>query len=136
MRFSLGFWDWLSGEKIQLDLGDGRTVTKRWWLAMQTLGKVRPIPLGKNMITVHSIGRTPEFDNPDDLDKWMINGSKTYQMEAWEIGMEVSESDAAQWKDPETGDLYVIYQIVDGKWKYAFCTREVFKKFQAVMGGR
>ncbi len=63
MRFSTGFLDWLFGEKMTIELptGQKRVVTKRWWAAMQTQGKVTPIaPDSANTTEAPMMDITPE----------------------------------------------------------------------------
>ena len=45
MRFSVGFFDWLFGEKVQIELPGGRTrtVTQRWLEEMERQGKARNV---------------------------------------------------------------------------------------------
>jgi hypothetical protein len=45
MRFSMGLWDWLFGEKVRMELPDGqtRTVTRRWVDEMIRQRKIAPV---------------------------------------------------------------------------------------------
>jgi hypothetical protein len=102
---------------------------------MEDVGLMKPVTssgTARQTIQVHTIGRTPEFDDPHDFDEWMCSGGDTYTKETWQIGKEVSADQAAQYRDAKTGDLYVYYQIVDGEWKGRFVSRELFSQMKAV----
>jgi hypothetical protein len=83
-------------------------------------------------IQVHTIGRTPEFDDPHEFDEWMFSGGDTYTKETWQIGKDVTAEQAAEYRDAKTGDLYVYYQIIDDEWKGRFVSRERFAQMKAV----
>jgi hypothetical protein len=134
MRFSMGLWDWLFGEKIEMELPNGqrRMVTKRWMKAMEQQGLIRSVAPEDDTIRVHSIGKTPDFgDDIHALDEWLGNGGKTYTIESWTVGVDIPQDQVNKWRDNETGDLYVVYQIVDGKWTFAYCKREVWQRFKS-----
>ncbi len=69
MRFSTGLLDWLFGEKVTIDLPDGRkrTVTKRWWAEMERQGKVRPVTPGTatNRVPVGEISPASLFKHAE-----------------------------------------------------------------------
>ena len=96
------------------------------------MNPVTPSPTRRQTIQVHTIGRTPEFDDPHDFDEWMFSGGDTYTQETWEIGEDVTAEQAAQYRDAKTGDLHVYYQIVDDEWKGRFVSRELFSQMKAV----
>lgn len=81
-------------------------------------------------IQVHAIGRTPEFDDPHEFDEWMFSGGKTYKVESWRIGEDVSVDQVKQFRDYETGDLYIFSKIVDDKWKDYFVSRKKFQELK------
>lgn len=89
---------------------------------------------GHRTIQVHTIGRAPELNGYDDLNEWLSNGSKTYTLETWHIGQDVSAEDARTHRDPKTGHLYVFFHIVDGKWEGDFLTRDAFEKVKRIRG--
>ena len=130
MRFATGLLDWIFGERITIELPNGqkRTVTKHWLAKMSQQGRAAPI----TTIQVHTIGRAPEFNDMHAFDSWMLSGGNTYQQETWEIGKDVTAEQAAEYRDTETGALYVSYQIVDSEWKGRFVTRELFLRLKAI----
>lgn len=102
---------------------------------MEDVGLMNPFTPSETAgqtIQVHTIGRTPSFDDPHDLDEWMFSGGDTYTKETWCIGKDVTAEQVTEHRDPKTGDLYVYYQIVDDEWKGRFVSREMFAKMKAV----
>ncbi|HBJ34680.1 MAG TPA: hypothetical protein DDZ51_07945 [Planctomycetaceae bacterium] len=95
-------------------------------------GLIKPSPIQRQPIKVHTIGRSPEHESTHDFDDWVFSGGKTYKQETWEIGTDVTVEQAAEYRDPSTGELYVYYQIVDNEWKGRFVSRELFLKIKAV----
>ncbi len=93
-------------------------------------GAIRDV---KSHIAVHMIGRTPEFEYMDEFFQWQADGGDTYKYVYWQIGVEVTEEAATEFRDAETGDLYVYYQIVDGEWEGTFVSRDSFEKVKKVM---
>jgi hypothetical protein len=89
-------------------------------------------PSKTGTIQAHLIGRPPQYDDPVLLEKWLSNGGKTYRVETWQIGADVSFQQAAENRDPESGDLYVCYQIVEGEWKGRFVDPQLFAQFRSV----
>ena len=135
MRYSTSLWDWLFGERITIELpnGQSRNVTKAWFAEMQRHGQIRPAKSVATTVRVHCVGRTPDFDGDvHKLDEWLASGSKTYTIEEWEVGVDVPPEQVEKWMDPQTGELHVVYKIVDGTWRFACCTRKVWQKFKAV----
>lgn len=135
MHPSLGLWDRLFGKKIKIDLpnGQSRWVSERWFNEMVSRGHAKEIP----SIRVHLIGGGPELtgdgiDMREQLDDWGMSGCKTYRVEQWQIGVEITQEIVDQWRDPKTGDLFIYNQIVDGKKGFRPCTREVFEQIRAV----
>jgi hypothetical protein len=102
---------------------------------MEDAGLMKPVTASstaRQTIQVHTIGRTPEFNDPHDFDEWMFSGGDTYRKETWQVGKDVTAEQASQYRDATSGDLYVYYQIVDGEWKGRFVSREVFSQMKAV----
>jgi hypothetical protein len=135
MHPSLGLWDRLFGKKVRIESpsGHSRWVSQRWLKEMVRQGHAKELPA----IRVHSIGQPPEltgdgFDMRQQFDEWMMSGGKTYRVEYWEIGVQVSQEIVDQWRDPVTGDLFIYNELVNDKWGYRPCTREVFEKFRAI----
>jgi hypothetical protein len=96
------------------------------------LQELVPQPHSGETIKVHSIGRPPPINDRLNLDEWVFSGARTYKVENWQIGKEISAKDAEKWRDPQTGEIYVFHQIVDGEWKVFFITREKFNLIKAV----
>jgi hypothetical protein len=131
MQFSMGFWDWLFGEKIRIELSDGRsrTVTKRWWDEMQRQGKVTKVT--DCLVRVHLLRPTAAML----FDAMAGNPIPTYQLVHSKIGEEVSEDVVRTHRDLQTGDMYAILmsKLVDRqnmKMKIVpeFCTREYWNQ--------
>jgi hypothetical protein len=102
---------------------------------MEDAGLMKPVTASstaRQTIQVHTIGRTPAFDDPHALDDWMFSGGDTYTKETWQIGKDVTAEQASQYRDAKTGDLYVYYQVVDGEWKGRFVSRELFSQMKVV----
>jgi hypothetical protein len=133
MQFSVGIWDWLFGEKAEIELPNGqkRKVSVRWVKEMERKGRLKPVPKADRTIRVHSLGKSPDFGGDiSRLDEWLSSGGKTYAVEVWQVGVQIPSEQVEKWRDPETGELYVVNQIVDGKWKFAYCTRQVWERFK------
>lgn len=57
-----------------------------------------------------------EIDDPDDLFQMIELGkNKRYRVEQWIIGRDLTVEQANKWKDPKTGDIYMIVAYQDGK---------------------
>ena len=131
----MGLWDRLFGKKIRIEIapGQSRWVSERWFNDIVKRGQAKEIP----SIQVHMIGGGPKltgdgFDMRQQLDEWTMSGAGTYRVEWWQIGEDISQEIVDQWRDPDTGDLYIYNQIVDGKDGYRPCTREIFEQLRAV----
>lgn len=83
-------------------------------------------------VRVHMLGRPPKIDDRHQLDDWLFNGGKTYKVGTWRVGVDVSADQAGQYRDAQSGDLYVYYQIVDGQWKGRFVSRQIFMQLKSV----
>lgn len=84
-------------------------------------------------VRVHTIGKEPKFNDPQEYYEWSYNGHPTYTTETWTIGKHLSEKQAIKYRDKSTGEFYVHYKIVDGKWKGRFIKRDLFLQIKAVM---
>ena len=94
--------------------------------------QVTPSATAQDTIQVHTLGRPPEFDDYDGLDNWLSSGSNTYKLGTWHIGEDLSADQAAKHQDMQTGDLYVIYQMVKEDWKAFFVSRQRFEQLKAL----
>jgi hypothetical protein len=81
-------------------------------------------------IQVYTIGRTPEFQDPDALNEWLSSGGRTSKVETWQIGKDVSRDQVTQHRDQQTGNLYVFYKIVNDKWTAQFISRKIFEQMK------
>jgi hypothetical protein len=112
MRFSVGIWDSLFGEKVSLEIPghDGtiirRQVTKRWLESMQQGGKMTQIP-SVRVHLIHPAGNR-------DLD--------------WVIGTDVSQETVDRFRDSETGDLYAMTYFQAGEPKMTVLKRSFWEK--------
>jgi hypothetical protein len=111
MRFAVDFWDWLFGEKVFLELPSGRTrrVSKRWLEKMEKEGKARQI--NGEVIKVHILD--PYADLPSVLN---LGSEKIghYRVENWVVGEHIESEVVKKFKDPETGNLYVLFTVKEG----------------------
>ena len=100
------------------------------------LEAVGPNAAPESAVQVHTIGRRPEFSDPHAFDEWLHSGDGTYKMETWQVGKDVSIDQAKQYRDRDSGALYVYYQIVEGEWKGRFVTRELFAELKKIEESR
>lgn len=137
MQFSTGFWDWLFGERMQIELPNGQTrrVTKRWWEEMERQGKV--IEVTNTVVRVHLLRPTAAML----FDAMGGNPIPTYQLVCWKVGEELSEDAIRTHQDSQTGDMYAILmsklldkQNMEMKIVPEFCSREYWNQ-QAGMNG-
>ena len=113
MKFSLGLWDALFGEKVTCEIPapDGqiikRQVTKRWLEKMQNSGEIKPIE--EALVRVHMLnphGNTVEY---------------------WTIGKDIDRITTDKFLDPETGDLYVMTHFEEGELQYSVMKKELWE---------
>ncbi len=133
----MGFWDWLFGEKKQIQLSNGqcRTVTKRWWEEMRKQGRIRDV--SESVIGVNYLRPTPAML----FDMFDANPIPTYSHDYLKIGEDVSEEIVTTHRDSNTGEMYAILmsKLVDRanmelKIVPEFCSREYWNE-QAKMNG-
>lgn len=104
MQFSMGFFDWLFGEKIEIPLPGGRTrtVTRRWFEEMQRKGLITDVT--STRVRVHLLRplAAAMYD--------MMGGNPipTYSLAIWTIGNEVSKEQVEKHRDSTSGDLYAV----------------------------
>lgn len=100
MRFDVGLWDRLFGERVTLEVPtpDGRTikrsVTKKWLEQMKAKRELRPI----DAIRVH-----------------MLDPLKGYHVLDWIIGKDVPQESVEKFRDPGTDALYAMTWYEEGK---------------------
>jgi hypothetical protein len=63
--------------------------------------------LGKADLTV--------CDDPNTLFNTIMEPRGHYRVETWTIGTDVTAEQAQQWRDPATGDIYIVVAYKDGK---------------------
>ncbi len=119
MRFSVGFWDALFGEKAEVEVRapDGRPVrrkvTKKWLELMQRQGKMMQVQRDPSQVRVH-----------------MLHVVHGYSEEWWTIGRDVDADTVRQFQD-EAGDLYAITAFEDGEPKVAVLKKEIWERGRA-----
>jgi len=102
MKFSIGLFDELFGERLEVEVpvSDGRvvkrSVTRKWFEKMQAQGRISG--KGKPVIQVH-----------------MLEVVKGYYVTTWVIGEDISEETVAKFKDISTGVLYAMTSFKDGQ---------------------
>jgi hypothetical protein len=117
MRFSVGIWDSLFGEKVTLEQPDqdGKTmrrqVTKKWLKTMQQEGKIREL----RVVRVHVLH---PFGNRD--------------LE-WVIGQDVDQETVDQFRDSETGDLYAVTHFEEGQPTTSVMKKSFWERARVVM---
>jgi len=105
MKTSVNFWDWLFGEKISIQLSDGsyRMVTQKWIEQMEQQGLMKKIE--KEVVTVHILDPLSDFLNKVASD---TEQQDHYRQEFWVIGEDVPTEMVQKFRDPVTGDVYVL----------------------------
>ena len=123
MRFSIGLWDSLFGERITIEIPtpDGkitkREVTKKWFERKQSKGKIKDAT--NKMIKVH-----------------LINPLEDYKIQYWAIGKDIDESMVNKFKDENTGDLYALISFDQGKQKVSVMKKEFWEKAKKTSAGK
>jgi len=126
MKFSISIIDWIFGKKYEIDMGDGkkRFVTAKWLERARSLGLANEVH--SEVIKVHILdpyAELPSMFNPE------MEEPGYYRREYWIIGKDITADTVAKFKDPTTGDLYVMYtNINDGEGiKPLAMTRELWE---------
>ena len=141
MRFAVGIWDRLFGERITLQLHDGtvRRVSRKWWEEMQRQEKVREV--GGEGVTVHILSAGPDLsgiDSPHVLDEILLSQAPgpLVRTEIWLVGRDVPRETVDQNKDPETGHLYVLMARREGydELQPFMVTRSLWEKARLAEG--
>ena len=118
MKFSVGFWDSIFGDKILLELpnSDGkiikRKVSKRWLEKMKSEGQIKDI----DAIRVH-----------------MIDPDKGYTIGHWIIGKDIDEDTVNKFRDKNTGDLYAITYYENGEPKVSVMIKSLWDETKEKM---
>jgi len=110
-RFSVGLWDWLFGERveIQLQTGQSRSVTKKWIEKMEQSGKMKQID--DHLIRVHILDPSAGLNHLLSEDT-VRQGH--YRQEFWTIGEDISEETVSTFRDSKTDSLYILMARRDG----------------------
>lgn len=89
------------------------------------------ISLDNQSIQVYTLGQSPEFDSPHEMDAWVAAGATTFQATTWRIGREVSAREVELHRDRKTGCLYVVFRRMGRNWKRHFVARTIFEELKA-----
>ena len=117
MRFSVGLWDSLFGEKVTLDIptehGDTvkQEVTKRWLASQEQSGKIKVL----QTIRVQ-----------------MLHPSGNRSLD-WLDGRDVSQADVDTFRDTGTGELYAMTYFEKGEPKVTVMKRSFWEKARDIM---
>lgn len=102
MKFSVGIFDYLFGRKITLEVPDNKgniikqKVTKKWMDKMVASGN---ISIEKNeMVRVHILD--PLVMHP--------------VIESWQVGLDIDQHSIDEYKDKQSGDIYVLISYNGG----------------------
>ncbi len=105
MKYYVGIWDYFFGETIELELhkGEKRIVSKKWFEQNKSEGLVQKID--KDLVKVHILDPFAPLEN-------LIHNSEEeishYRIEYWEIGKDISNELIDEYRDDETGEIYVL----------------------------
>jgi hypothetical protein len=143
MRTDLGLFDRLFGRKTTLEVplpdGGSRTirVTERWLKEMVRLGKISPV--GGQRITTHILdpraGMGALLGLPDEevATLGQSTASEIYRVEQWVVGEDVPAELYNRFRDPETGDLYILVIYKDGEPSTNAVHPDVWRQAHAAM---
>src|ERR1051326_3698236 len=118
-QFSVGFFDSLFGEKLTIELprADGtlgkRTVTKKWFEQMQREEKIRE--LTQPAVRAH------------------ILSPAGYRIQHWVIGQDIDDQQYERFRDPDTGELYVLLSFEAGEQRQHVLVRGLWEEAKAKM---
>ncbi len=119
MNFSVGPWDALFGEKVEIHLRgpDGspikRTVTKKWLELMERQGSMTRIEREPSEVRVH-----------------MLHPMHGYSVETWTIGVDVDAATVQEFKDAG-GDIYAITVFKEGQPRVAVIKKDIWERGRA-----
>lgn len=117
-RFSVGLWDSLFGERIEIEMPSkegkiNRIVTKKWFEQMQNQGKA------KQLITAHVYDPSSYFLNPEGA----------IFIEAWELNKDIDEKTYEELKD-DNGDIYVLNHFDNGELRRFVLAKDLWLQVQ------
>ena len=71
------------------------------------------------------------IDDPDELFQMIELGAKTpYRTIQWVVGKDLTAEQAEKWKDPETGDIYIVTTYRDGKPLSHACDKATWEEIK------
>lgn len=71
------------------------------------------------------------IDDLDDLFQIFEDHQYPYRVEYWVIGRDLTNEQAEKWKDPTTGDIYVIIHYQNGKPKTHVVSKSIWEQLKA-----
>jgi len=119
MRFSVGLWDSLFGDRVTIEVPSRngqvikRQVTKRWLEQIQKEGKAREIK--EPLVRVHML-------NPV--------GNTTQH---WKIGQDIDQAAVDKFRDPESGDIYAMTSFENGEPQVHLLKRDLWEAARQAM---
>jgi hypothetical protein len=141
MKTSMGPWDALFGERITLDLPlpDGTTkrvvVTKKWWEEMVKQGKIKDVT--PSIVKVNILGsglRVPAGStNPVEIVNALEAEDPLVQIEHWQVGVQVSNEQYAEFLDHASKELYAIRKHDVGQIRTLLVQRSLWEQTRQVM---
>ncbi len=118
-QFAVGFFDSLFGEKITIELPGPngaflkRTVTKKWFEQMQREQKIGEVT--EPAVRAH------------------VLSPLGYRVQHWVIGRDIDDEQCERFRDPDTGDLYVLTCFEAGEEKQTVLVKQVWEQAKARM---
>ena len=56
-----------------------------------------------------------DLSDPDELFGTIMEPRGHHRVETWTVGTDITAEQAEQWRDPTTGDIYIVVRYEDGK---------------------
>ena len=147
MQTYVDWWDKQFGTWIELEalMPDGTIkkvpVTKKWLEKMQAEGKIEEVEtsVGKrikvHVLDLYSRAKATRvaFEANDYAAIEKTLGKDPYRVEYWTVGKEISAVEYDRVRDPKSGDIFAIYDEVEGKGMGTFMPKESWEKARKIM---